>query len=74
MRDEKMESCAPAVDRMPRNTKQIGNGQLNAQIIAAIIAKTREEWIAAGTASPSIAAPSVIRPRLLRPYLRLVRI
>lgn len=64
MRDQKMEKNLPIAD---------GMGSIGIQrVIAAILAKTRQEWNLPGPASASTAVPFVDRSRLVRPYFRPV--
>ena len=72
MRDDEMETPPPIADRIARDAGSLRTDQLNPQIVAAIIAKTRQEWTSPGSTSLSIAARSGNRPRLARSYLRLV--
>ena len=68
MRDQEMVKDPPVSDRMARNAGQIEIEQT----IAAVIAKTRQEWTLRGPACPSPAVPSGSPSRWVRPYFRLV--
>ena len=72
MRDEEMETCPPPANSMRRNAKPVQNSPLNRQIVAAIIAKTREAWISQAITPPAAHACATDRPRLVPPYLQLV--